>query len=295
MAHSKITMFVGKGGVCKTTCAAAAALQHASSGERTLVISTDATPSLAHIFEICSGAKPAMVREGLYISELGEGEVRQMWNEKFGREVYEVFSSFVSIDYEEFVEFMTSILPGLSEEFMVDYIRELSRKGDYDAIVWDTAPLGQTLTLLQTPALLGKHLRMAPRIYSRLKLGQSSREPILDILRRWERLSAENIDFLRDEVRFNMVVIPEALAVEQLEGIFSELNKYSLRVRQLIVNNVVMADGSAFLMAKAGQQKGYLEIIHSRCSGLPITELPMFPYELKGLSRLKEAGKFLFQ
>ena len=211
--NSQITMFTGKGGVGKTTCAAATALHHASSGAQTLTISTDATPSLSHIFEIADDQKPARVLPSLYINELGEEEIKEMWDEKFGREVYEVFSAFVSIEYDEFVEFMTSILPGLGEEFMVDYIREMSRRGRYDTIVWDTAPLGQTLTLLQTPALLGNHLRMAPRIYSKLKLGRRSREPVLDILKRWEELSAENMDFLRNEVNFTMVTIPEALAV----------------------------------------------------------------------------------
>lgn len=293
--HSKISMFVGKGGVGKTTCSAATALHHALSGAQTLAISTDATPSLSHIFEITGDRKPARIQESLYSNELGEEEVKDMWDERFGREVYEVFASLVAIDYEEFVEFMTSVLPGLSDEFMVDYIRELSQRGEYDTVVWDTAPLGQTLTLLQTPALLGKHLKMAPRIYSKLKLGKNSRESILDILKRWERLSAENMDFLRNEVRFSMVTIPEALAVEQLEGIFRELNKYGLRVRQLIINNVVRADDSEFLLAKAKQQKGYLEVIRSRYSDLPIVELPMFPYELKGLDRLKEVERILFQ
>ncbi len=292
--HSKTTMFVGKGGVGKTTCASATALHHALSGVQTLAISTDATPSLSHIFEIADDRKPVRIQESLYFDELGEEEVKGMWDDRFGREVYEVFASLVDIDYEEFVEFMTSVLPGLSEEFMVDYIRELSQKGEYDAVVWDTAPLGQTLTLLQTPALLGKHLKMAPRIYSKMKVGKDSREPILNILRRWERLSAENMDFLRDEVRFCMVTIPEALAVEQLEGIFRELNKYGLRVRQLIINNVVKTEDSEFLLTKAKQQKGYLEVIHDKYSGLPIVELPMFPYELKGLNRLKEVEKILF-
>ncbi len=291
---SYITMFTGKGGVGKTTCAAATALHHASSGQ-TLAISTDATPSLSHIFEIADGAKPARVQTSLYINELGEEEVKEMWDEKFGREVYEVFASFVSIDYEDFVEFMTSILPGLGDEFMVDYIRELSRRGGYDTIVWDTAPLGQTLALLQTPALLGKHLRMAPRIYSKLKFGQRSREPILDILKRWEKLSAENMDFLSNEVRFTMVTIPEALAVEQLEGIFRVLDRYGLKVEQLIINNVVQAEDSDFLQTKASQQKHYLEVIYGRYSDLRIVELPMFPYELKGLDRLREVERILFQ
>ena len=190
---TSIIMFSGKGGVGKTTCAAATALYHAYRGESTLAISTDATPSLSHIFETQAGQKPPQAPPSLIIKEIGEGEIRQMWDDKFGREVYEVFSAFVDIGYEEFVEFMTSVLPGLGEEFMVDFIREKSLESSYENIVWDTAPLGQTLSLLATPALLGNHLKMAPRIYSRIKLGRSSREPVLDILKRWEVLSRENM------------------------------------------------------------------------------------------------------
>ncbi len=292
--EGSITMFTGKGGVGKTTCAAATALHYASSGEQTLAISTDATPSLSNIFEISSDRKPARVKGSLYINELGAKEVKEMWDKKFGSEVYGVFSSFVSIDYAEFVEFMTSVLPGLSDEFMVEYIRELSTTGEYHTIVWDTAPLGQTLALLKTPAMLREHLRIAPRIYSKLKLGQKSREPILDIIKRWERLSADNIDFLRSKVRFIMVTIPEALAVEQLEGVFHKLNEYGLKVQQLIINNVVKEESSDFLLTKAKQQKAHLERIYDRYSELEIIELPMFPYELTGLERLREVERILY-
>jgi len=178
---------------------------------------------------------------------------------------------------------------------MVDYIRELSVNGEYETVVWDTAPLGQTLALLKTPALLGRHLRMAPRIYSKLRLGQRSREPILDIIRRWEGLSTDNMDFLRSAVSFIMVTIPEALAVEQLEGVFRELSEYGLKVRQLIINNVVKEEDSDFLLTKARQQRDYLELIYHRYQDLPIVELPMFPYELKGLDRLREVERILFQ
>ena len=290
-----IYMFAGKGGVGKTTCAATTALHHASLGEETLAISTDATPSLAHIFEVADKKKPAKILDSLYINELGLDEVKQMWDRKFGREVYKVFSSFVSVDYDSFVEFMSSMLPGLSDEFMVDYIRELKQSGSYQTIIWDTAPLGQTLALLQTPAMLVEHLRMAPRIYSKLKIGQGSRESVLDILKRWQKLSADSIDFLRDEVRFTMVTIPEALAFEQLEDIFGELNKFGFIVKQLIVNNVVKTDDSNFLVMKAGQQRKYLDMIYDRYFHLEIVELPMCPYEIKGLARLKEIEGSLFQ
>jgi arsenite-transporting ATPase len=286
-------MFTGKGGVGKTTCSAAAALYYASQGP-TLAISTDATPSLAHIFEVTDKEQPVEVRPGLFISEIGEAEVRQMWDARFGREVYEVFSAFVDIDYESFVEFMTSVLPGLAEEFMVDYIRELGLKGNYRNIVWDTAPLGQTLSLLSTPALLGNHLRMAPRIYSRLKVGRRSREPVLDILKRWEELSAVNMDFLKNDVNFIMVAIPEALAVAQLEGAFHEMDRYGLKVGRIIVNNVVKVDQPGFLRTRARQQRRYLEHIREKYAHLRKTELPMFPQEVRGVARLREVGKILF-
>lgn len=294
-AKGNITVLAGKGGVGKTTCAAAIALHHAGWGESTLAISTDATPSLAHIFEVTDGEKPVEVKRALYINELGVDEVREMWDEKFGREVYEVFSSFVSIDYADFTEFMTSLLPGLGDEFMVDYIRELSRKGEYEVIVWDTAPLGQTLALLQTPPMLAKHLKLAPRIYSKLRLGKRSREPILDIIGRWQKLSLDNIRFLQDRVEFIMVTIPEALAVAQLEHVFGELDRYGLKVKQLVINNVIRAEDSDFLALKAGQQQPYLEAIHDRYSALPIVEIPLFPYEVKGLSRLEKVAEILFE
>jgi len=173
----------------------------------------------------------------LYISELGVEEIEEMWDEKFGREVYDVFSSFVDVDYEEFVGFTTSVLPGLSDEFMVDYIRELGLRGNYSNIVWDTAPLGQTLALLNTPAMLLEHLRMAPRIYTRLKLSHVSKEPILNIISRWQQLSADEMDFLRNQVKFVIVTIPEALAVEQLEGAFrfvEEIERSGFKSKNLI-------------------------------------------------------------
>jgi arsenite-transporting ATPase len=292
--NGSIYMFAGKGGVGKTTCAATTALHYARRGERTLAISTDATPSLAHIFEVTDKKKEVKIQELLYINEIGLDEVEDMWDKKFGREVYKVFSSFVSVDYNSFVEFMTSMLPGLSDEFMVDYIREMKRSGEYQNIVWDTAPLGQTLTLLHTPEMLVEHLRMAPRVYSRLKFGQGSRQSILDILKRWQKLSADSLDFLRDEVRFNIVTIAEALAFEQLEDIFMELNDHGFVVKQLIINNIIKENDSDFLVMKASQQKKYIDMIYERYSYLRIIELPMCPFEIKGIARLKMIESSLF-
>ena len=288
-------MFAGKGGVGKTTCAGATALHYASLGEPTLIISTDPTPSLSHIFEISSKQKPVKVLDNLFLAELGLDEVKQMWDRKFGKEVYEVFSSFVSIKYDAFVDFMSSILPGLSDEFMVDYIRELSLGSDYDHIVWDTAPLGQTLGLLETPTMLREHLKPAPRIYSQLKLGAASRRPVMEILKAWEKLSGQDMDFLRSQVNYVLVTIAEALAIEQLDSILVEMQKYGFKPVQLTVNNVIKEIGSsAFLKTKSDQQKQYLELLYGKYSHLQIIEIPLFPHEIKGVDRLRLVEKYLF-
>jgi len=286
--------FAGKGGVGKTTCAAATAVHLASCGRKTLAISTDATPSLSHIFQAKPAEGPARVAEQLFFLEIGTGKAGQMWEKKFGRDVYRVFSSFVEIEYPDYVDFMSSVLPGLAEEFMVDYIRELSSGGGWDAIVWDTAPLGQTMALLQTPALLTRHLRLAPRIYAGIKAGEGARETILDTIQRWEVLSSADTVFLRSGVEFNIVAIPEALAVNQLDGILGDLEKYGLNVRRLIINNIVQPSDSDFLQQKAGQQQIYLEQLCDKYGRLQISRLPLFPHEINGLEMLRKVAGALY-
>ena len=84
---TRVQVFLGKGGVGKTTCSAATALQLADDGHPSLVISTDPTPSLSHIFEIEGAHREREVRPGLFLTELGLEDVRSMWNEAFGRDV----------------------------------------------------------------------------------------------------------------------------------------------------------------------------------------------------------------
>lgn len=288
-----IQVFLGKGGVGKTTCAAATALRAAESGEPTLVLSTDPTPSLSHIFDRERSAPASEVVPQLFLTEFGLEEVRTMWDEQFGRDVYAVFSSFVDVEYDLFVEFMTSVLPGLNEEFMVDYIRRLASDRRYRRIVWDTAPLGQTLALLGMPTLLARHLRMAPRVYSHLRTSGEQRESIMDVLRRWEALANVCMAFLRESVRFVMVTIPETLALRQLDGVFGELARYGLQVERLIVNNVITAADSPFLARKAAQQQEHLRALRARYGQLPITEIPLFAQEVRGLERLRQVAAVL--
>ena len=108
---------------------------------------------------------------------------------------------------------------------------------------------------------------------------------MLEILKGWEKLSGEDMEFFRRNVDFTLVTIAEALAIEQLDGIFAELDRYGFKARQLVVNNVVKEAGdSPFLKQKAGQQKPYLETVYRKYSQLQIVEIPLFPHEIKGVT-----------
>ena len=288
-----VTMFSGKGGVGKTTSAAATALHHATTGKKTIIISTDFTPSLRDIFELECADKPARVTDNLYLDEINYTDVKALWEKKFGPQLYDVFSTFVDIGYEEFADFVATILPGIRDEFMVDYIREISESGQFESIVWDTAPAGQTLGLLRMPSLMNHHLKPAARIYSSLKTTQNMKRSVLGVIREWQELSDKDMDFLRKDVEFTIVTIAEALAVAQLEGIFAEFRGYGLSIDHLIVNQVVEGADSPFLESKAQTQQRYIADLKQRFD-LKSTILPLLPHEVKGIERIREVERRLF-
>ena len=293
MDSKNVIMLCGKGGVGKTTCAAATALHCAATGQKTLVISSDLTPSLRDIFEIEGGQKPAKVSDNLYVDEISYEGIKALWDKKFGPEVYDVFSSLVDISYEEFVDFITSILPGLRDEFMVDYIRELSESGQFEKIVWDTAPAGQTLGLLHMPSMVNEHLKAAPRIYSSLIATGPRKRSVLGVIKAWQELSDNDMEFLKKEVELNLVTIAEALAVRQIDGILAELQNYGLRINHLIINQVVEEPDSPFPQSKARMQQTYIAELERKYSS-KFTILPLFPDEIKGTEKLKDVARRLF-
>lgn len=159
--------------------------------------------------------------------------------------------------------------------------------------MWDTAPLGQTLALLGMPQLLAGHLRMAPRIYSKLRTTGEQRQSVMAVIEGWQRLAAECMEFLRERVRLSLVTIPEALSVLQVDGVVQELDRHGLAVDRLIVNNVVQVTDSAFLAEKAAGQQPHLARLRERYPSIPLVEVPLFPREIRGIERLRAVGRLL--
>lgn len=297
--NKRILMFGGKGGVGKTTCAATTALHYAALGRRTLIISSDLTPSLSDIFEMEVGSAEKQVggTENLYALEISPDEVMRRWKEKFGPEVYEAASSLIDMEYDEVIDYVV-IAPGIQEEFMLDYILERIRDGGYDLIVWDTAPAGDTLRLLDLPYKFLKHLRMAPRFYFQVRdTFQLKKVPFIDLIESWKALAKEVTDFIRDpnNTEFILVTIPEALGVYQTKRLVKEFGRYGLKIRHLIINNVIKDANCDFHRMRMEMQSKYIDILFNEYgNGIKIIEVPLFPYEIKGIERLRELEKVLF-
>jgi arsenite-transporting ATPase len=298
-AHKRVLMFGGKGGVGKTTTSATTALHFASQGLRTLIISSDLTPSLSDIFETKVGATETPIPNvaNLWGLEIDPEEVMRRWKVKFGPEIYEASQVFVDMPYDELVDYV-GMAPGIQEEFLLDFVLEQVRDGRYDLVVWDTAPAGDTLRLLELPHKFLNHLRTAPRVYLgvRDKL-QLSKVPFLELIDSWRELSQEIADFFRDpaNTEFILVTIPEALGVYQARRLVGEFAQFGLEIQHLIVNNVIVQADSDFLRRRQAMQRPYLELLAEEYGQqMAITQLPLFADEMRGTDSLRNLEKLLF-
>ncbi len=304
----RLIMIGGKGGVGKTTCASAIALHFSLQGKKTLIISSDPTPSLSDIFEMEIGDQETPIEsvKDLYGIEISSEVVSKKWKERFGPEIYEVISSFASVDYD-FVDYIGGA-PGIEEEYMLNYILELVENGQYELVVWDTAPAGHTLRLLHLPQIFLKHLEAATKFYMnlysyleklkdtvRLKKGKRS---LLEIISGWEDLAEKVVRFIRDPEKseFILVTIPEALGVKQTERIISDFDEYQLKVNYLIVNYVIQQADCDFHKIRQEMQQAYIQQLTDRYSHrIQLIETPLFPHEIKGVERIGRISDILFK
>jgi len=301
----KIVMFCGKGGVGKTTCASTTALHFALKGYRTLLISTDPAPSLSDMLELDVRGEVTSVPEveNLEAVELDYDKVVEMWKERFGDEVYELISSFLPVE-EDIIEYVAGA-PGIDEEFALSYVYDLYVSGEYDVIVWDTAPAGGTLSLLKLEDTFYTHLGEAAKLYvkvrsalSALTEGRAQRDP-LKIIKEWEHLAQVVLEMLRDEgTQAYLVTIPEALGVNQTQRVANDLKRFGLHVGGVIINHVLTeeAANTGFYRSRREMQLKYVEEIERTYSdSVPVVKLPLQSFEVKGVEALRKVEELLFK
>jgi arsenite-transporting ATPase len=304
--HVKLVMVGGKGGVGKTTCAAAIALKLAIDKRKVLVISSDPAPSLSDIFEKEVGDKEVRIHDQyeLYALEVSSEIILKRWKKRFGPEIYDVVSSFADVDYD-FVDYIGSA-PGIEEEYMLNFIMELVESKTYDVVVWDTAPAGHTLRLLKLPELFLSHLEAATKFYMNIysyleKIKEAvklkeSKKTLLEIIAGWEALSENIVAFIRNPgvVKYLIVTIPEALGVKLTERVISELEDNQLKVENIIINNVVKDSDCEFHRIRSTMQSHYIDLLKNTYKDKNVMLLYGTPYEIKGVERIMEVSRSLF-
>ncbi|MBF0557188.1 MAG: ArsA family ATPase [Nitrospirae bacterium] len=296
-------MFGGKGGVGKTTCSAATALQLSSAGLNTLIVTSDTTPSLSDIFEEEIGDSIRSIEKRLDAVEISNEAILIKWKKKFGPDFYEILSHLIDVEgldsesRHQLLDYIGSA-PSLKEETMLDLILDLAETGKYDRIVWDTAPAGETLNLLNMPEYIRKHLSAGSRVFKGLdKIGKKiiGKRSIAQIMDEWIAASERISRYIHMRSAFILVASPEALVVKQARRVVEILRGYHITLHGMIINRVIKNPDSQSLMTLQTAQETYLADLINLANGLPVAMLPFSIKEIKGKKALKEAGEGLIE
>ena len=301
----RIVLFTGKGGVGKTTAAAATALRLADRGVKTLLLSTDVAHSLGDALAVDLADEPTEVVPGLAAIQIDtQGRFEAAWRD--------VQAFLVDMLARGGVDPITAdeltVLPGIDEVLALLAVRELASTGGWDALVVDCAPTAETLRLLALPEALTWYLQRVFPAHRRIARGM---RPIAAILGRGEVIPPDSIfdALLRlndelDSVRkllgdpavtsVRLVLTPEAVVAAEARRTFTALALYGYHVDLAVANRVFPAGGDAWRQGWATAQRRQLEAIRESFSGLPVRELPYRPAEPVGVDALREVADDLY-
>jgi len=302
----KFILSGGKGGVGKTSSAGAMAVLSARHGFRTLVLSTDPAHSLSDSFDQdLSGGEIVPIEGfdnlwGMEIStEKGMEEFQQVMGDgAIGPEAQ--MAAGLMGD-------MTGMAPPGSDEAMAfGKILEFIEDSSYDRVIFDTAPTGHTLKLLELPDLLdswlGKILTMRQRLSSMLgslrgMLGGGDQEENSwqMIQQTKDKIRAARIELSDpDTTQFVVVMIPEAMAVFETQRLLTSLDSWHIPATYLIINQLVPPNPScSFCSKRFEMQQSNLKDIRELYSDKDLTEVPLFDGEIRGIEGLARLGKIL--
>jgi arsenite-transporting ATPase len=302
---TKIILFGGKGGVGKTSAAAATALALAGSGERVLIISSDPAPSLSDIFERPIGGTITRIGDHLSAIEIQAETVVEKYKKIYGSAIIDALATVIPIKEDVLDEIPNTIVPGFDELFALEEVLTYLPEG-YDYIIWDTAPTGHTLRLLNLPDSIVGYTTGMQKIQERLAgvIGtirvlfdkETSKDSLALALQRIQKMARHALSVLTDHKRteFVLIIIPEALALYQTERMKQVLDRLGILTARIIVNGIVPENTCPFCISRRAVQERYLKKIHKRYDDqLTVVEVPLFPGELKGHEQLMEYARYL--
>jgi arsenite-transporting ATPase len=249
----RVLLFTGKGGVGKTTAAAATAVLAARSGRRTLVVSTDAAHSLADAFDVPISSEPTWVADNLFVQQVdAQRRFERSWSEI---QTY-LLTVLDTVGVDRIAAEELTVLPGAEEILALLEVRDQARSGQWDLVVVDCAPTAETLRLLALPDALGWYMdRVLPverRVIKLLKpvLTRASgvpmpRDSVFDAI---EHLHAELADVQEllsgTECSVRLVLTPESVVVAEARRAMTSLSLFGYRVDGVVANRIFPTDGA---------------------------------------------------
>ena len=297
-------LYTGKGGVGKTSVAAATALRCASAGERTIILSTDPAHSLSDSLGRELGPEPLQVADNLWAQEVSaRAEMVRNWSavqDWLGEML--IARGVNRISAEEL-----SVPPGMDELFSLLVIQQHHRSGDYDVIVVDCAPTGETLRLLAFPDVARWWLeRVFPQQGRLLDAVRPLARSILDITLPGDEAIAEVEHLVRNLIGMHeilsdterssvrLVMTPDKMVVDEARRTFTYLNLYGYLTDAVIVNRVFGAETGDYFAAWRERQQEQLAAAIEGFSPVPVLEAPYFEEEVIGIPPLERLGDALF-
>jgi len=289
----QLLIFGGKGGVGKTTCATAAALQLAQRSPQSsfLLVSTDPAHSLADSF---AGLRPP---GNLKVLELDAREYLATFKKTHSDKLREIASRGTFLDDDEIRRFLDLSLPGLDELMAFLEISAWVENRSYDCIILDTAPSGHTLRLLAMPEFLRKWLAMletllAKHRYMKWAFTRSSYRDELDTFLEELGASVERMEeLLRDPARcrFIPVMLAEAMSIRETVAIVNEVDRLKLPMNDIVINRLYPDNPCAVCRDERQRQSRELRNLfsHTTLSRYALWGVPLYAEEVRGEKALE--------
>ena len=302
---SRIIVYTGKGGVGKTSVAAATGLLAAERGYRTIVLSTDAAHSLADSFDTPLGPEPTLVGPNLWGQE---SDVSHNIAKYWGTIQSYVSSVFQWRGLNEVMAEEMSVLPGMDELASLLWIAEHHDRGMYDVIVVDAAPTGETLRLLSLPEagkwwiekiypLQRKIAKVAGPIVGRVigmpMPGDAVYKAGEELFGRLEHVR----DLLTDPelTSIRLVLTLEKMVIKEAQRAFTYFHLYGYPTDLVACNRVIPDDAGPYFEAWRQAQTRYWPEVQADFDPIPIRRAPFFEHEVVGMPMLRELGAALFE
>jgi arsenite-transporting ATPase len=301
----RVILFTGKGGVGKTSVAAATAVRCAQAGYRTVVMSTDPAHSLGDSFDVELGTSMTPISENLWAHEISAlHEMQRHWA-RLHEYAVEVFAT---QGLDEVIAEEVANPPGMDEIASLMWIKQYTQRGEHDVLIVDCAPTGETLQLLTFPDAARWWLdKVYPWERRAMKLARPVLQPLMDIPLPSDEIFTSLKDLLLDLdgmrkvltdpdiTTVRIVLNLEKMVVKEAKRAFSYLSLFGYMTDAVIVNRLLPGELHDELFKKWQLiHKRYQAEVEQSFAGIPIFNVPLFDSEVVGERMLQRMAKAIY-